>query len=513
MAKVNLDAIIQREDFETSGENKAPNTFTELPIIQLTNVLFLPYLRKPDFQRETNEWDAKKICDFLESFINGDLIPSIILWRNISGLYFVIDGAHRLSALLAWIKDDYGDGELSMRFFDGQINEDQKKIAEDTRRIINRKIGSYQDILNSHDTGNAILIEKAKNLGFYSLNVQWVTGDAKKAEHSFFKINQQGVALNNTEKKLLESRAKGNCIAARAIKTGGTGHKYWSDFNAEIQNEIQIVSDEINKSLFTPPLIGPVKSLDLPIAGKISSSQTVPLILDFVNIVNKIPVDFKETILDDKVGVDTLKCLKNVRKIVWRINSNHPSSLGLHPLVYFYSLDGRHKPASFYAIAEFISELERTNKYSKFILIRKKFEDFLLKYNYLSQQINDKYKYANRAYKHISYLYLKLIELLETGIDIDQAAKSLCADKDFNYLKINQVAIENEIFADFTSDKKSAIFIREALNSPIRCKICDGLIHQNSITIDHIHRKEDGGLGNVDNGQISHPYCNTTYKN
>ena len=69
MAKVNLDAIIQREDFETSGENKAPNTFTELPIIQLTNVLFLPYLRKPDFQRETNEWDAKKICDFLESFI------------------------------------------------------------------------------------------------------------------------------------------------------------------------------------------------------------------------------------------------------------------------------------------------------------------------------------------------------------------------------------------------------------------------------------------------------------
>ena len=195
----------------------------------------------------------QKIYEFIESFINGDLIPSIILWRNNSGLYFVIDGAHRLSALLAWIKDDYGDGELSLKFFDGQINDEQKQIAEETRKLINKKIGSYQDIINSHDTGNSVLIEKAKNIGYYSLNLQWVPGDAKKAEHSFFKINQQGVALNNTEKKLLENRNKGNCIAARSIKTGGTGHKYWADFNADVQNEIQTISEEINKCLFTPP--------------------------------------------------------------------------------------------------------------------------------------------------------------------------------------------------------------------------------------------------------------------
>jgi hypothetical protein len=513
MAKVNLDAIIQREDFEATGENKTQNTFTELPIIQLTNVLFFPYLRKPDFQRETNEWDAKKICDFLESFINGDLIPSIILWRNSSGLYFVIDGAHRLSALLAWIKDDYGDGELSLKYFEGQINEEQKKIADDTRKLINRKIGSYQDILKSQETGNILLIEKAKNLGFYSLNVQWVKGDAKKAEHSFFKINQQGVALNNTEKKLLENRDKGNCIAARAIKTGGTGHKYWSDFSAEIQRDIQSVSEEINKCLFTPPLLGPVKSLDLPIAGKISSSQTVPLILDFVNIVNKIPVDFKDIVKPDKTGEETLRYLKNVRKIVWRINSAHPSSLGLHPLVYFYSLDGRHKPASFYAIAEFISELDRTSKFSNFITVRKNFETFLLKYNYLSQQITEKYKYANKSYKYISNLYIKLMELLEDGVDYNQTAINLCSLKEFNYLKLDQNTSDESIFANFTTEKKSAVFIKEALTNPIRCKICGGLIHQNSITIDHIIRKDDGGLGSVENGQIFHPFCNSTIKN
>ena len=513
MAKVNLDAIIPREDFETIGENKAHNTFNELPLIQLTNILFLPYLRKPDFQRETNEWDAKKICEFIDSFINGDLIPSIILWRSNSGLYFVIDGAHRLSALLAWIKDDYGDGDLSLKFFDGQINEDQKKIAEDTRKLINRKVGSYSDIIKSHETGDERLINKAKNIGYYSLNLQWVPGDAKKAEHSFFKINQQGVALNNTEKKLLENRDKGNCIAARAIKTGGTGHKYWSDFSADVQNEIQLVSEEINKCLFTPPLLGPVKTPDLPIAGKISSSQTIPLILDFVNIVNKIPTEFKEVISDDITGNETLRYLKNVRKIVWKINSSHLSSLGLHPLVYFYSLEGRHKPASFYSAAEFVSELERNNKFNDFIKIRKFFEDFLLKYSYLSQQVNDKYKYANRSYKYISNMYMLLIELLLNESSIDKVAESICNNKDFSYLKLNQNSIEDDIFSNFTYDKKSAVFIKEALTNPIRCKICNGLIHQNSITIDHIIRKQDGGMGTLENGQLAHPYCNSTYKN
>jgi hypothetical protein len=65
----------------------------------------------------------------------------------------------------------------------------------------------------------------------------------------------------------------------------------------------------------------------------------------------------------------------------------------------------------------------------------------------------------------------------------------------------------------FNTDKKSEIYIRDVLQNAPRCKICNGLIHRNSISIDHIQRKEDGGLGTVDNGQITHPYCNTGYKN
>jgi ureidoglycolate hydrolase len=85
MAKVSLDALIPREAFDVQ-DRQAQNTgrnITHLSIRDLEqNSFFFVYVRKPDFQRETNEWDEKKICDFIESFLDGDLIPAVILWRS-----------------------------------------------------------------------------------------------------------------------------------------------------------------------------------------------------------------------------------------------------------------------------------------------------------------------------------------------------------------------------------------------------------------------------------------------
>jgi hypothetical protein len=47
---------------------------------------------------------------------------------------------------------------------------------------------------------------------------------------------------------------------------------------------------------------------------------------------------------------------------------------------------------------------------------------------------------------------------------------------------------------------------------PMRCGICGSTIHLNSISIDHIERKQDGGMGVVENAQLSHPFCNTDVK-
>ncbi|WP_418421869.1 HNH endonuclease, partial [Anaerotruncus colihominis] len=60
---------------------------------------------------------------------------------------------------------------------------------------------------------------------------------------------------------------------------------------------------------------------------------------------------------------------------------------------------------------------------------------------------------------------------------------------------------------------KSEVFIRQSLHKATRCAICGGYLHIHSISIDHIQRKREGGTGSADNGQLTHPYCNTGIKN
>ena len=78
--KVNLDALIPREDLEATtcvqrGRKKDTVSISDL----LSDSFFLLNIYKPDFQRETTEWDYEKISSFVDSFIGYELIPAIIL--------------------------------------------------------------------------------------------------------------------------------------------------------------------------------------------------------------------------------------------------------------------------------------------------------------------------------------------------------------------------------------------------------------------------------------------------
>ena len=194
MEKVNLDALIRREDFEIDGNINSGKKKETISIEDIkADSFFFMNIRKPDFQRETNEWDAQRITQFIKSFIEGDLIPAIILWRSMAGYLFVIDGSHRLSSLSAWVNDDYGDKEISKMFYDGVIPDEQIKIAEKTRQLINSTIGAYNDYklaLTHPEKVKPHIVQNAKNLGALAIQLQWVEGDIAKAENSFFKINQ-----------------------------------------------------------------------------------------------------------------------------------------------------------------------------------------------------------------------------------------------------------------------------------------------------------------------------------
>ena len=514
MAKVYLDALLPREDFdvdETQNSAKKKESFS-ISDLRLDDFFYLT-LRKPDFQRETNEWTPQKVVELIKSFVNGELIPAVILWRSKAGYNFVIDGSHRVSSLVAWINDDYGDGQITKQSFNGLIPEEQIELGARTRKLVEKEIGKYADYHLSMKFPERVpehIEQKAKNLGAIAVQLQWVEGDAEVAKASFFKINQQAAKIDPTELKLIKSRKKPNGIASRAIIKGGKGHQYWAGFSPDKVNEIEKLAEEINRSFFLPKLRNPVKTLDLPIGGKGYSSQSPLLIFEFVNMVNNISVVDK--LENDLTGERTIEFLKKCRKVSNLINSTHPSSLGLHPAVYFYSKGGRHKTASFFAVTELLIELEQKRKLKDFTKVRKDFEDLLIEYDYVIQQILRHYRSSSKAVPHIKSFLLQLVDSLIKN-EKESAIKHVLSLSDYKYVKGTDFDDNLITSTDFSDETKSAAFITEALEKAIRCKICEARIHVNSITIDHIQRKEDGGLGEYKNAQLAHPYCNTGYKN
>jgi len=234
----NLDAFLKREDFfsEPIKGKAQQEEFDEIGLIDLKDT-FISMMRKPDFQRTTAAWDSRRITQFIKSFAEGDLIPGVIFWNSpTTGNILVIDGAHRISALLAWIHDDYGDRAISQAFLGYQQNREQADAAEQTRKMVNKLVGPFNEIWGALENPNAIARHKelAPNVKKKRLQVQWVHGDAVKVTESFFRINLQGVSLDKTEQKLIRGRQEPNCIATRAIVQRGAGHPYWKDFCSKL---------------------------------------------------------------------------------------------------------------------------------------------------------------------------------------------------------------------------------------------------------------------------------------
>ncbi|HEV3386493.1 MAG TPA: hypothetical protein VG097_16840, partial [Gemmata sp.] len=74
--KVNLDALIIREDFESGAEAQSSSSGIS-PIFKIPELhrdsMYYRLLRKPDFQRETNNWEPETIVDFVECFLDNKL--------------------------------------------------------------------------------------------------------------------------------------------------------------------------------------------------------------------------------------------------------------------------------------------------------------------------------------------------------------------------------------------------------------------------------------------------------
>lgn len=523
MKNVTLDALIPREDFEIIDELENSNISRNKSTLSIEDLsfdsFFFSALRKPDFQRETNEWSPEKICGFIESFVKGELVPAIILWKHKNGYIFVIDGSHRLSALGAWINDDYGDNDISLNYYEKFIPQEQKEIAEYTRKLVNEKIGSFKDYQRARRNSEGIpqyILDNVKNLGAIALQIQWVEGDSTTAEKSFLKINQSATPISNAELELIQSRRMPYAIAARAIMRAGKGHNYWSIFDSEVQKNIKNIAGNIHQILFSGDNFSESSNLsNLPIGGNFASTSTLDLINQTVKISNNI--DEKTDYEVDNDGSKTFKYLKNTLELLQLVHSKEKFSLGLHPFVYFYSNIGKHKIASYYGILELFYRLKTQKKISEFCKVRYKFEQILLKYEFLIQQIVRKWRQSKRGYKEVADYFEQIITLLNQtpNAPIETIIDDLVKISKFNYLKI--AIIDNTSNPtnrkDFSRGEKFQIKVNTLIKGIPLCPICNGYIDMNSSSIDHIQRKRDGGIAEINNGQVTHIYCNTTLKN
>jgi hypothetical protein len=511
--KLFLDALISREDFDvedvsqgSQGTHKTTLSYSDFKIPGF----FFASLRKPDFQRETNQWDAEKIRDLIAGFLDGDLIPAIILWKYGDSFTFVIDGAHRISAVAAWVNDDYGDGKISRKFFDNNIPQSQFDDAKKARELINADIGAfkhYEEALFEPDLAEEKVRRRLKNLGTRSIQLQWVDGDSRKAESSFFKINQKSTPISDTEISVLESRRKPSGLCSRAIYRGGQGYRYWQNYDIQVADAIQTEAEEVNNLIFKPVLTNPIKTLDLPLGGKNNAANSLSMIYELVG-------SFKDpNEIDDETGEKTLSLLKSIRKSIKRVNDIHPSSLGLHPAVYVYSINGQFRPSCFHAVVEFSRKLEQSRKLDSFTKHRADFESVLLASDNIIQQIVRKARQANKAVIPIVNYFEAILDELAKGTNSGSVIQNITLKEGFSYLTFASAEQIESKSSAFSKDTKSAAFIRDALKSANRCAICNGLLHTKSIQVDHKIRKQDGGTGELSNAQLSHPYCNSTYKN
>ncbi|EFW0166590.1 DUF262 domain-containing protein, partial [Salmonella enterica] len=491
---VNLDAMIKRADFAAETDDETTfDTINSISVRDLND--FTAILRKPDFQRETNHWSPNQVVSMLESYVNGDLIPAVILWK--SSYIFVIDGGHRLSVLKAWIEDDYGDGPLSLKYFGSEISKEQRSIADKTRKLINERVGSWSHFkqrLLDEDI-SATERNKITNILTRGLTIQWVKGNADKAESSFFNINMQGTPLDEVEELLLKNRHKPTSISARAVIRAGKGHRYWSAFSQDYSDKIEKAAKKLHTILFDPDLNTPVKTLDLPLGGARGVRVAIQLLIDFILIANRDQQGNPKSLDkqdDDELGATTIQSLTNAIKLAEVITGNGDGSLGLHPAVYFYGPTGRHTSPMFLGTSALIAEKINNNDkgfFKRFTAVRSDLESILVKDKELISMIIQKNSHRARDVKYKEFLD-KLIKRLELSDEVTEAELIQLAGLQ-GKIVAGDLASKSKKFSD---DQKSKIFINAALISAIKCPICKGYLDTTkSVSYDHVIRVREGG--------------------
>jgi hypothetical protein len=526
--QVNLEALIQREDFEIEGDTSdtTPTVFKAEELLKNRN--YFKGLRKPDFQRETNNWSPEMILDFVKSYLDGDLIPALILWNSKkTGKVFVIDGCHRMSALIAYVNDDYGDGEMSRAFYSHSIPPQQAKLHKATHDLIDSQIGSYKrlsdvsdkpEIAKNHDE-----LYRARQLFKRTPVIQEIDGPAAVAERSFLKINGNPAPIDNTELDVIKARAKPNAIATRALVRAGTGYQYWGRFTRA--DDIKKLAVENYNLLFGKVLEIDQQAADIPRAGQPYSKQAFEMMLDIVNLFNNItPTMWKQSERpktpkpntplmladDDEHGTKTIELLEQVKRVGMLAvgGAEFSTSLGLDPAVYCYGATGKFHSGAYLACLKFAQELKHKNWMGEFTKVRRDFEEFIVNHKYFINQLGHGKGSRTRPLEALVSLHRTVFLTLKDGtVDDTAIVERILQQPGLEKLKIETPKPMVTKRKKFTKKVTQAGVVQQILETRARCTECRARLAPPFRSKDHDNRIEDGGKGNLGNLNFTHPYC------
>jgi hypothetical protein len=109
-------------------------------------------------------------------------------------------------------------------------------------------------------------------------------------------------------------------------------------------------------------------------------------------------------------------------------------------------------------------------------------------------------------------LYRTIIELLLAGQSPEGVYEAFVKNPEFSFIVVADTPTvpSQPGKGKFSRDVKGNTFLREALPTAPKCPTCGGILHRNGMQVGHKQHKRNGGSGHPSNGQMQHPFCNST---
>jgi hypothetical protein len=521
-------------------------------------------LRKPDFQRATWAWSPEECVDLLESVLEERVVPSVIMWLSPENFQYVLDGGHRISVLLGWITDNWGDRLSAEEYSDPIVEENNKEAARAVRELLRQRgIGTFKEYDDAEaeywriedegknprqilDTRTFQYAEKQRRWSAVSVGfpILWVKGDYEVAEQSFLKINKTGRRLSDWETKLVENRSSSFARVVMSISTISAPQHCWPLDDPEVENssilqkQVEQILEKVrtvHDLLFDPPYRKPISDIRQPLlATPYTKPEMKPAYLaELITIAQGKKGQKPETeslIKKDRnakaaqVIANGEQVLKDTLDVISNIYGPSPRSLGLLPLLYYYNKQGIYVRSLLYGIIYWLTHGTATEVNNrKFLLTahRENFESVLYEHKEriirrIGRKIGSGAEVTLPTARYFNGLLKLLIEYKDTkSIEFDAAHRKLIATLGKEELRDEELDLQEEESSSrtFRGGDRDAVAIRDFIEHSPRCEICHGMYYPNQFTqVDHIEQHTDGGKTKLANARNTHPFCNNRRK-